>query len=160
MGAEHVSVSCWHLCWEVWGVICVWLLEFGLSIEWIWVANMAWHVFRGSRLNERGIKMSWVAVVKSNKKQHPAICLQGSYIPFTIYGTFFLMAFINPVLLNFPMSLPLWPEWTCMEVVYRQWNKVSLSPAWTRLELLMQPLKHCLMMLLTLMVAVKWTLQI
>ena len=47
---------------------CVWLLSFGLSIDWLWVANMAWHVYRGSWLSERG--NLWITTVKGNKENN------------------------------------------------------------------------------------------
>lgn len=70
---------------------------------------MAWHVFRGSGLNVRGIRITW-AVVKGNEKQCLEVCLQCLYIPFRIPGTLSLENFMIPKLLFLPMSLPSWLE--------------------------------------------------
>lgn len=64
---------------------------------------MAWHVFRGSRLNERGLTIIWTTIVKDNEKQCHRLCLQGSCIFFRVPGTWFLKTFIHPVYFILPM---------------------------------------------------------
>lgn len=44
---------------------CVSFLWFGLSVDQLWVANMAWHVFRGSKLDDRDI--FWITPVEGNE---------------------------------------------------------------------------------------------